>query len=153
MERLMTKTEVMNLVASGKVHETFDHSTCGKFDVTAMRAYAMSRHLPTLRVRIADVYAELCRDRVIDQARVDELDEASWKDDPAMVIILEEGSHLLIDGTHRILRRHKEGQFLFRAWFIEERFAIRVDPTEWIEGVHRGIDWGDKIEGNKIIKR
>lgn len=156
MQRLMTKSEIMKLVASGAIHETFDHSTEGKFDVTAMRKAAQESKLPTLRVRIADVYAAICQDRVIDQARIDELDARSWKADPAMVVVFNEAgqtSHLLIDGIHRILRRHKEGEFLFRAWFIDEANVIRPDMTQWVEGVERGIDWGDKIEDGKIVKR
>lgn len=157
MQKLMTKTEVMKLVAEGGVHETFDHSTEGKFDVTSMRRYAIKAQLPTLQVRIADVYSHILRDRVIDQQRVLDLDENSWKHDPAMVIVFSKGdgtkSHLLIDGVHRILRRHVEGEFLFTAWFIDEASAIRPDMKHWIEGVERGIDWGDKVEDGKIIKR
>jgi len=154
---LMTKTQIMQAVAAGRVHETFDHETDGKFDVTAMRALCAKLNWPSLRVPVSEVVDEIRQSRVIDEARIDELPQASWQNDPALVVIMKDADgndqHLLIDGTHRILRRHKEGCEIFRAYFVPEFMVIRPDMTQWVRSEERGIDWGDAIEGDKIIKR
>jgi hypothetical protein len=154
---LLTKTEVMKLVVQHKLHETFEHSTEGRFDVTAMRVYAQSMKLPTQRVRIMDVLSDLRTQRVISQERILQLDMWSWLHDPAMVIVYQDSTgkpaHLLVDGTHRILRRHQERCTFFSAWFIDIKDAIRPDMQQWVPAVERGIDWGDAVVDGKIVKR
>lgn len=157
MPDLMTKTALMKLVAAGSVHEAFEHSIDGSFDITAMRAWAQTHRVAAVSFAIGDAVDHLRTDRVVDEQRIAELDENSWRNDPAMVVLFdnEDGSvsHLLIDGTHRILRRHKEGLTDFLCYLIPSANVIRPDNKEWVRGVDRGIDWGDDVVGDKIVKR
>lgn len=153
---LMTKTQMMNLVAQGRVHESFEHSIEGLFDVTAMRLNCQDLKIEPFRIEIKDVLDFIRESRVIDQARIMELPDAAWRNDPAMCVVYRRGDeveHMLIDGVHRILRRHKEGFTQFYCWFVEERDIVRPNLEDWQRGVERGIDWGDVIVDGKIVKR
>lgn len=153
---LMSKTELMKMVVEGKVHESFEHSVDGIFDVTAMREQAVKNKAPIVTFTIADVVDHVRADRVVDEERIGNLPEASWRSDPAMVVLFDQGDnvyHLLIDGSHRILRRHREGLFNFPCYLIPSSEIIRPDPEQWVRGEERGLVWGDAIVDGKIVKR
>jgi hypothetical protein len=155
MQKLMTKTEIMKLVASGKVHECFDHSIEGTFDVTAMREWAEDNAVVML-CPISDVLSFILTNRVFEMERAFDLDENSWANDPAMCVVLERNGqeeHLLIDGIHRIIRRHHAGLELFKCYMVPESKVVRPDMTQWQHGTERGIDWGDDVVDGQIVKR
>lgn len=148
----MTKTEIMALVKEGTVHESFEHETDGMFDVTAMRTMCIVSGLQVFQCPIAPIIDAIFRDRVFDEARVSELPYYSWQTDPALVIQYDNGENLLIDGTHRIIRRHREGLLFCLAYLIPEADIIRPS-AEFQRGEERGIDWGDQIVDGKIVRR
>jgi hypothetical protein len=153
---LMTKTQLMDLVAAGKIHESFEHSDEGHFDVTSMRQWAAANKAPIVSFSLAGMVEPLRAGRVVDEERVANLPLNSVLNDPAMVVVYnEEGQsrHLVIDGTHRILRRAKLGLRTFPAYLIDSIDIIRPDTTKFVRGVDRGLDWGDGVEGDKIVKR
>lgn len=153
---IMTKTELMALVAAGKIHESFEHSEEGHFDVTAMREWARAHAAPIVSFSMEGIIEPLRAGRVVDEERVKTLHLNSVLNDPSMIVTYEKDgvtSHLVIDGTHRILRRHKLGMKNFPAYLIHSDDIIRPDTTQFVRGVDRGIDWGDGVEGDKIIKR
>lgn len=144
----MTKTQLMAMIArsNGRIHESFEHEHDGLFDITAMRAWAVQTKLKPMSVRISDVLETVLTTRIIDEQRVRELDEASWRNDPAMVVVYDNPTaHLLVDGSHRIVRRYLEGETLFYAYFVPERNIIRPDSREWMQGTKLGIDWGADV--------
>lgn len=146
----------MSLVASNDVHECFEHTVDGLFDITEMRRFASTHQVPVLSFHISAVIAHIEEERVIDAQRVLELPEESWKFDPAMLVIYERedgAQHLLVDGTHRILRRHREGLKTFTAYTFAEQDIIRPDMAKWKRGCERGIDWGDAVVDGRIVKR
>jgi hypothetical protein len=148
----MTKTEVMALIKQGAVHESFEHETDGIFDVTAMRALTSSEGLQIYDAPIAPIIEAILRDRVYDEQRVSELSDHSWKEDPCLAVHYRDGSDLLIDGTHRIIRRWREGLSLFPVYILSEAQIIRPSD-EFQRGEERGIDWGDQVVDGKIVRR
>jgi hypothetical protein len=153
---IMSKTEVMKLVSWGRVHESFEHEHEGRFDVTAIRMLSPQIKGEVHELPIHDVLAFILINRVLDVQRVRDLDAESWRNDPAIAIqMVRDGitEHLLIDGVHRIMRRHQEGLQTFRCYVIDEKHAIRPDLNKWQPGVERGIDWGDAVVDGKIVKR
>jgi len=152
----MSKTEVMELVRWGSVHESFEHEYEGRFDITAMRMWAPNIKGEVYQLPIDQVLTFILLNRVIDVQRVRDLDEESWRNDPAMAVqMVRDGvtEHLLIDGVHRIMRRHQEGLQTFLCHVIDEKHVVRPDLKEWQPGVERGIDWGDDVVGGKIVPR
>lgn len=152
----MSKTEVMKLVSWGRVHESFEHEHEGRFDVTAMRMLSPQIMGEAYELPIDQVLTFILLNRVLDVQRVRDLGAESWRNDPAIAIqMVRDGvtEHLLIDGVHRIMRRHQEGLQTFRCYIIDEKYVIRPDPKEWQRGVEQGIDWGDELVDGKIVKR
>ena len=149
---LRTKSELMAIVASGRSREVFDHSTEGLFDVTAMRALAPEvGELSNVPLHL--IVDHLRTKHVWEQARVDELTPASYLHDPGIVVVyIENGEevHLLIDGTHRALRRHHEGYVNMDFWFISSKHIIRPS-SDWEQ--RKDMDWGDEHKDGKIIRR
>lgn len=174
---LMTKTEIMAHVAAGEIHETFDHETEGSFDITMMRKLAHAAWTASLqanlklagsgqplvkpdvelrRFHMQGMEAAIRASRVIDETRIMQLDDYSWRNDPALVVeYVTDGTEyqLIIDGTHRILRRSKEGKSTFDAYVFTTNQIIRPDMNKFVQGVKRGYDWGDDVVDGKIIKR
>lgn len=152
---IVTKAQLMQAVIAGHQRECFEHSTEGIFDVTAMRDGLASGTIPGELVYIAmECIAPFVREnRVTEQARIDSLDEASWKLDPAIFIhIVNNGeeSHLMIDGHHRALRREKEGFDSMPCWIVEKEHAVRPAPG-WVQNPF--VDWGDALVDGRIVKR
>lgn len=154
-EKVMTKTEIMKLIAANRIHESFDHSVEGLFDITEMRQRA--KGTVPFTVPIHSVLSFILTDRVFEMQRVFDLDEDSWKNDPAMCVVYDRGGfteHLLVDGIHRIMRRHHEGLEDFQCYLVNEKDIIRPDMSKWQQGVERGFDWGSEVVvDGKIVKR
>jgi hypothetical protein len=149
----ITKTQLMELVVQRRVHESFEHSINGVFDVTLMREQARRLNTEIVLFSIADALTFVQEQRVTDEERILNLEEESWRNDPAMAIHFEDDNqHLLIDGSHRILRRHREGLTDFLCYLVPSREIIRPDPREWARGSEMGIDWGAPIVDGVIMK-
>lgn len=149
---MMTKSQTMELTKMGLSRECFDHDTWGQFDVTAMRARA--KELGTLEVvPLHLILDHIKRHRVTEHARVMDLKDHEWKDDPGIIIFATENGvlwHATIDGHHRALRREHEGKDTMLFWMIPIEKALR--PAEgW--GTVPGLEWGDPIVDGKIVKK
>ena len=154
---LISKSQLMQVIESGRGRETFTDSEEGIFDVTAMREYAFKNKLPTQAFPTRGMEQYLREHRVIDNARVRELRDYSYLCDPALVVIYqrpgEAVQHLLIDGSHRIMRRCINRFSTFRAYVFTEAQIIRPDLTGRATLEEVGMDWGDKVVDGKIVKR
>jgi hypothetical protein len=155
---VVKKSELMAAVAQGRLHEAFEHSELGWFDVTAMRDWA-KRHAEVIDVDINCAVDFIRESRVVEMTRVHELPTESWQNDPAMYVCIvgtppEPTTYLLIDGSHRIMRRHIEGLSTFKAYIVEQKDVIRVDSTKFGRTTDIfGIDWGDPVVNGKIVRR
>lgn len=156
MMQLIAKEKLMKLVAAGHLHETFEHSVEGHFDITAMRAWAAA-NCQILHANVAMVLEHAKTSRVWEQERVDSMDARSYTYDPALFVqyIRPEGeTHLMIDGVHRLIRRAQEGQENFPFYLIPEANIIRPDLTLFARTDEIfGVDWGDDLVNGEIIKR
>lgn len=150
---LLTKTETMKLISAGRIHENFEHSEQGLIDVTAMREQCKAGKFgPPLEIGLDQIIPFIHEHRVFELDRVKELDAESWQHDPGIFVIVYERcgiSHLMIDGTHRALRRRLEGLDMMLFYMIPQEHIIRPAP-----GFVQLTDWGDSIlQGGKIVKR
>lgn len=145
---MASKTDLMRLVERGLVREVFSHTECGDFDVTSMRQYARLYVEPKLAA-IADVLAFIEANRDYEKARVNALKPGEYLHDPALAVQYRDGSTLLIDGTHRILRRHKEGLDDFPVWVVGEMEIIRPNTTGRVD-----LEWGKfNVKDGRVIPR
>lgn len=146
-----TKTQMMSLVASGDISESFTHETEGNFDITKMREYARA-NCEVQQLPIEYVIDFVMNTRVFEPQRVIDLSTDSWMEDPALFVAYVESnnvSKLLIDGAHRIIRRHREGLKTFLFYELLEDEIIRPDPASLtLPNV-----WGDPIVDGQIIRR
>jgi hypothetical protein len=124
----ISKSQLMQSIAQGLGHECFEHSNEGVFDITLMRAWAAT-HLTAVTVELAHFIEFVREGRIWEAARVDELTYNQWRYDPIMFVAYptEDGpmSHVLVDGTHRALRAHKEGSKFIKAFIVPEDKIIR----------------------------
>lgn len=148
----LTKSELMKLITADIVHEAFTHEHEGVFDVTAMRDFAKANLFRQSIAMNDSVIQELRKYHIIDEARISELQRASWLDDPALIVqYMEEidgvlqPTMLLVDGVHRIIRRFHEGLDFFEAYIFEESQIIRP-KADWINAPDV---WGESIESFK----
>lgn len=153
MKLLMSKSDNMKLISAGRVHETFEHSEQGLIDVTVLRQQCKDGKFGApYDVCLDQVVPFIHQSRVFEMERVKELDEESWRNDPGIFVILYERcgiSHMMIDGTHRALRRRLEGLDGMLFYMIPQEHIVRPEP-----GFMQLTDWGDSVlQGNKIVKR
>jgi len=161
----VTKSQVARLVAEGLARETFQHVTLGHFDVTALRELVLAEYPEVTRCRYdalsmvdgieCDALDYLVQNREVDRARCAELTREQL-DDPLIFLLCPPGSngdgesHLLVDGIHRLVERHRRGYPDFRLRMAPLHRAPRVDPDD---DAH--IPWGDTdlVPGVGLVKR
>ncbi len=161
---VLSKTALMAGVAGGYLNECFEHSEMGRFDITAMRRHPeASGSLVTLSLE--RFVGHIREGRVIEEARMKELSDESWRYDPGIMLRLDETSVdengnemptlLMVDGHHRALRRWSEGCATMEIWVIPIERAIRPDPATVLScGPLTELDWGDAvILDGKIVPR
>lgn len=153
----VSKTHLMERILRGEGAEAFEHTEHGWFDVTAMREIAKKRG-ELVRVDMECVVEFVKANRVTDPQRVLDLKEEAWKDDPILYVRCVEPppgptTYLLIDGSHRALRRAMEGMSYVNAYVLEYKDIIRPN---WETSVRTrdifDIDWGDDIVNGQIVK-
>lgn len=128
---VFTKTQVMQAIARGVAEETFTHESGLVFNVTAMRKLAISEKRVVRQTHLtASLVRLIYQNRDVDDARVDTLSHMDMLTDPSMFVLFPYGEHLLIDGTHRILRRRKEGLTMLPMWLFNLDEAILVKPDD-----------------------
>lgn len=131
---VVSKTDIMRLVESGRCHECFEHEHLGLFDVTAIRE-AIRRDEISFKLLCVgmDQIAPFVREnRVTESARVQALPWTSYESDPGIFIEIPDGSSLMVDGHHRALRREAEGIDHMYFYFIPLDAAIRPSNA-WIK--------------------
>lgn len=150
MVQKVTKTSLMLAVARGEQRECFEHEELGWFDVTAMRVAAATKG-ELVQIAMDQVHPFVQANRVHEPQRVIDLDDYSWRHDPILYVRLYEPppaatTYLLIDGTHRVLRRHMEDMPTVNAIILEERDIIRPDWSKMGTTMEMfNIDWGDPL--------
>jgi hypothetical protein len=151
---VIPKSVFMYHVARGDQREVFEHEELGLFDVTAMRERAKFRG-EAVEIAIDQVEPFVRANRVFEQDRVDQLDSYSWQFDPVLYVLLDEGpphgtSYLLIDGAHRVIRRHQEGRDTALAVILTEADILRPDLSKWGRVQETlGLDWGAPLSSLK----
>lgn len=144
---VVSKTELMNFVAAGKGHESFEHSACGVFDITVMRELSLmlstAGQVQKFEVPLDNICDFIRSSRDTEEARIGELAEESWRSDPGLVITMPDGTSLIIDGHHRALRREREGEQYMRffAWPLALVDLFGRPAQNW--GRPPGVEWGD----------
>lgn len=150
---MMTKTELAIRIAAGLGRESFEHSTEGTFDITALRAVAVERG-DLWTVSLGQIVPHIHTNREVCLERVKSLPDESWKSDPVIFLVIERGgetSHLMVDGHHRALRRHQEGLTDVAAYMVPIELAPRPQRG-W--GRHAAFNWGEKeVVGDKLVPR
>lgn len=140
----MSKSQLASLVARGLCHEAFTHTVAGSFDITLMRQQARAgQYGPPRRADIDATLIEFVANwRDWEQARVNEILVSGDLSDPGLMIQMPDGTHLLVDGTHRILARHTMGLRHFTFYMVPLKAAPRPDHF-WIDSEAAGLGgWG-----------
>ena len=163
---IVTKSALMDAIAHGLARECFEHSIQGWFDVTTMRQTARTVCTLTL-VDLGQIVPNVLSSRVVERARVEEMkqeivttppsEESRYRDDPGMLVEYatpgknpDGVEHTWIDGSHRALALHELGYTRMYCYIVPEAAILR--PPEGF-GKIPGLDWGDRFENGKIIKR
>ena len=145
---VISKSALMTAVAAGVMREYLTHSTEGVFDVTAMREYAEQSSEICL-VETREMYRMVMGSRVTSATRSAELSRDQWARDPIIAVVYDDGTHLLIDGSHRTMRAYMEGLPHMYAYILPESAVIRPG-----EGERQEINWGEHdIVDGEIKKR
>lgn len=154
---LMTKTALMARVIAGHNLECFEHSHWGMINITAMRALAQSGGaLDYVLIPLNLICDHIRATRVIEEQRILDLGEGSWRQDPVMFLVNESPEvpggleHTMIDGHHRALRAEREGMAEIHAYVFHHTSIIRP-PRGW--GKRADMDWGDDYVNGQIVKR
>ena len=136
------KTEYMRLVAIGKMREAFlftpdDGTPQRHYDISSLRIRIQTNRVEFTigDIPMGDVYDFVLRNREADWERVDSLSLVELND-PVIFLQEPDGSHILVDGTHRILRLAREGKRFVPAYMVPEHLARRVDKAMFTD-----VDW------------
>lgn len=152
----VSKSQLMTMVARGEMRETFEHEEEGMFDVTAMREFARA-NLSPIQIDLDCVVDFVKEQRVHDMQRVYDL-TPDQRDEPILYVCCTEPAplpttYLLIDGSHRVLRRKLDNFDHVDAYVLDRAQIIRPDWS--LFGRTRDLlnmDWGDDIINGKIVK-
>lgn len=142
-----TKRQVMELVASGIVDESFVYEDGTVYNITALRMLAKKTNRKPILAFITQQLIDLVQnERDIDYNRIQDLKD--HLNDPAILIDQGDGSHLIIDGNHRIIARYFMGLIDFPAYVFEKQEALAACPMD--EMVDAGIEWGSEAFNNEL---
>lgn len=147
---LLTKTQLMHWIAEGMGHEAFSHDELGNLDITLMRFKTVDIGMIPMVVDLKSLCDNIRQWRVYEWDRVLELDDFSWRRDPGILVRVGNGNHVLVDGSHRALRREMEGEVDMLMWEFTRETVVK-QGKDWTE--NHGVDWGDAIVDGKIVKR
>lgn len=136
----MNKTEVMHFLKGTGASEIFDHSIVGQFDITATVRIAIQHPEWLHNLRIADILP-FVEQYSIDRKHAAQLPFDIWNSS-AVIVIETDSKHYLIDGIHRIIRRHNEGEELVVACIMPIELAVR---PKWKTGQVK-VDWDESNE-------
>lgn len=160
---MTTKSEAMKSIIAGRMHEVFTHETMGSFDVTALRMLVALRGAELHRCLYSQIrtpdgtegVAYIVGRREVDEARCKELTDAQLEE-PLLMLLCPAGvngpreTHLLVDGIHRFVERHRRGKPEFWVHIVPLDMAPKIDM-----GKFRNVPWGKKevIPGVGLVDR
>lgn len=144
---MMTKTQLMALVATGAVKEAYtfvpsDGSPERNYDVSLLREGIRAERIAftVATVPMSQLADPLSATRVWEQRRVDALTPESYELDPPIFLYdSTDDTHMLVDGIHRIMRLFQLGREEVHVVVVAEPDAPRV-AAGW--GQLSGMDWG-----------
>ena len=146
----MTKTELMQMVGAGQCKESFtfvpsDGSPEREYDITTLRKFIKERRVKweLVPIELSCLVPFLLTNRVWEQDRVNDLTPTSYELDPPIALREPDGSVILADGVHRIMRLHQQNCREVRIVFVDEHDAPRVGAG-W--GKLPEHDWGVSLE-------
>lgn len=150
---MRTKTQAMADVFSGRAREAFtfvpDDGTAERhYDISALRDLISKSKVvvPLLTVYTWDVAPHLRETRAWDPERVRALTEEQCEE-PGIALVEPDGkgglTHIIADGTHRIIRREADGREFISLYEVAEKDAPRVGAG-W--GRLPGMEWGESLE-------
>lgn len=146
---MKTKTELMAVVAAGGCREAFtfvpdDGTPERNYDITQLRHLIRSERVraEVQLVALSAMVPYLSEHRVWEQARVDALTPDSYELDPPIALMEPDGTVILADGVHRVMRAHQLGRTEIAVAFVQEAHAPRVAPN-W--GQLPEHDWGTPL--------
>lgn len=151
---LLTKTQIVELVKSGRAHECFTHSDprIGTFDVTLMNKVAPFLYEPFTSDLTAELIAGIKATRDWEQERVNQLSAEDILFPTLWILDLSDHSHILIDGTHRMIASFERFKLAkFRGFMAVLENAIRPGNEVLLNEKH---DWGRiAVRGGKLYNR
>lgn len=150
----MKKSELMALVATGRVQEAFTHTIYGTFNITQMREATKDGIAERVSVALYEINPYIRTSRVTEPERIHGLTTEQWRDDPGLGFDTPDG-FLMLDGHHRALRREMEGKTHMDLWrFPYELMGAFAPAPGWVDPakLDRRFDWGDPIVDGKIIR-
>lgn len=149
----LTKTELSARVKEANAGEVFEHSELGWFNISEMRE--MLRYFPEwiCQVDIKALLPQVGGSNVWAEERVKSLTDEECEE-PGIVIVDFDGTHVLADGIHRLIRRERNGEQIMRFYFCPVEHAIRLDPV--IVALHTALlgsslapDWGISMDDSE----
>lgn len=147
---MRTKSEMMLLVGQGRCKESFtfvpsDGSPERQYDITTLRNLIRNRRIKyeLSQVALSCLVPFLEVNRVWEQKRVDDLLPASYLFDPPIALQEKDGTVIIADGVHRIMRLHQQRSTEVRITFVDECDAPRV-AAGWV-GLPEH-DWGASLD-------
>jgi hypothetical protein len=150
----VTKTELMALVATGRVQEAFTHTIYGTFNITQMRKATADGIAERVMVPLYEINPFIRVQRVTEPSRIADLTVEQWRDDPGLGFDTPDG-FVMLDGHHRALRREMEGMTHMHLWrFPYELMSSFFPAPGYIKPAEfdKRFDWGDPIVNGKIIR-
>lgn len=143
----MTKDQHAAIVAAGGARECFDHDLYGRFDVTAMRMAVDTGVAEKIMVPIYAFIDYVKEKRIACPDRVNNLTEAQWRGDPGLGFDTPDG-FFMVDGTHRSLRREKEGCTHMEFWRFPYELMSAFQPLPGmvdLAKIDSRFDWGTPL--------
>jgi hypothetical protein len=141
---------MMGMVFEGVCNEAFtfvpdDGSPEREYDISTLRVRLRTHQVKfaLLTVDLDCLVPFLSVNRVWEQARVDDLTPDSYDLDPPIALREPDGSVIIADGVHRIMRRYQKGNTEVSIVLVDEKDAPRVQAG-W--GSLPGHDWGAPLD-------
>jgi hypothetical protein len=150
---VQTKTEFMQAVFAGFAAETMtfvpdDGTPTRVYNVTELRKRLYTPfHIPKIAgeriaVMTSDIAPYLRENRVWDEERVRNLKPTDLED-PPIALRQPDGSMVFVDGTHRALRRERDGEETMEIMVVDDHLAPRIDPV-FSSLLNEG--WGEPLD-------
>ena len=144
--------EVLGIIAgTHEMLEVFTHiddkdpTILTRYNVTALNRHCHENKLQIFRVPITSEAAEICKNqRGVEQHRLDRLTEKSLLH-PAIFCLQEDGSAVMVDGTHRVVWAWDHG--------YREIYGYVLKPEVWKPFILPLKDYEKGMTGEELLKK